>query len=65
MMNATDLLAQLRKACEADGSQAAWAERAGLAAPYISDVLRGRREPGPSLCEALGFERVVLYRRKK
>jgi hypothetical protein len=28
---------------------------------FISDVLRGNREPGPRILAALGFQRVVTY----
>jgi transcriptional regulator with XRE-family HTH domain len=32
---------------------------------YLSDVLNGRREPGPRILAALGLEKVVLYRGKQ
>lgn len=64
-MDTAQFIEILRKAVAAAGSQSAWAERAGITAQYVGDVLRGKRQPGASICEALGFERVVLYRRKK
>jgi DNA-binding transcriptional regulator YdaS (Cro superfamily) len=57
----------LRLSIAAAGSLRAWAREHGLSAPYVSDVMRGNRSFGPSICEALGIERVngtVTYRRK-
>lgn len=46
------------------GSQKAFAEQAKISESYLSDVLRDRRGIGDRIAEALGFERVVTYRRK-
>jgi len=35
----------------------------GISQRYLRDILRGRRDPGKRLLEALGFEKIVLYRR--
>lgn len=51
----------LRRACAAAGGQKAWATLHHISDTYVSDVLRGRREPGPSTYAALGMQRVVLY----
>lgn len=41
----------------------------GISAPYLSDIMLGRRKPGPKVLKALGMERtverVVIYRRKR
>lgn len=41
----------------------------GVSAPYLSDIMLGRRKPGPKVLKALGMERtverVVTYRRKR
>lgn len=34
----------------------------GVSAPFLSDVLRGRRDIGQKLVASLGYERVVGYR---
>ena len=47
------------------GSQRALAKELGVSEPYLSDVIRGRREPGPKLLKARGLERVVDYRAVK
>ena len=51
-----DVLAALRKAVEDAGSARAYAEQVGLSRSYLSDVLAGRREPGPKVLAALGLE---------
>lgn len=41
----------------------------GISPPYLSDIMLGRRKPGPKVLKALGMERtverVVTYRRRK
>lgn len=45
--------------------QAAWARSKGISPAYVNDVLHKRREPGPKILDAIGFERVISYRPKK
>jgi Helix-turn-helix len=45
----------------AQGSQAAAAAAWGISKPYLSDILHGRRLPGPKLLKALGVRREVRY----
>lgn len=40
-----------------------WAGKHGLSQQYVSMVINGEREPGPSILNAVGLERVVSYRR--
>lgn len=37
----------------------------GVSPAYLSDAIRGNREPGPKILDAIGLEKVVTYRRKK
>lgn len=39
-----------------------WAAKHGLSQQYVSMVINGEREPGPSILDAVGLERVVFYR---
>ncbi len=55
----------LRKRLDKAGSQKALAAELGVSAPYLHDVLNGRRDPAGALLSALGFERVVTYRKKE
>lgn len=36
----------------------------GISEAYLHDLFNGRREPGPTVLDALGLERKVTYRRK-
>jgi transcriptional regulator with XRE-family HTH domain len=45
------------------GSQKALAEYCGVGQAYLSDVMRGNREPGFKIVAALGFRKVVTYER--
>lgn len=51
----------LADACETAGGQGAWASSVGLSKTYVSDVINGRRAPGPEICKALGYERQETY----
>lgn len=51
-----DVRALLLAACDAAGSQVAWARQWGISTSYVNDVLRGRKEPGPKILRALGLE---------
>ncbi len=63
MITQSDLIALLR--AQMQPSQRVWAETHKVATSYLSDVLNGRRDPGKSILRALGYERVVLYRKVK
>lgn len=60
-MSGHDPIRELRKACKALGSQKAFAARHGLSDAYVSDVLKGRREPGDCILRALGLRKVITY----
>jgi transcriptional regulator with XRE-family HTH domain len=36
-----------------------------VSAGYLSHLMKGEREPGPKILDALGIEKVVTYRKKK
>lgn len=58
------VIERLRAACEKAGSQKAFAEAHGFTAGYVHDVLHARRPPADRILDALGLERVVIYRAK-
>jgi hypothetical protein len=68
-MTADDVRELLKKACQKAGSNRAWAQANEVSPAYVSDVLLGRREPGPAILDPFGLEAVeerrVTYRRKK
>ena len=45
-------------------TQAAFAKENNISPQYVNDVIKGRREPGPGVLDALGLEQVITYRRK-
>lgn len=63
-MTPDSVRALIRRACREAGSQKAWAKRHGVNEAFLSQVLRGEREPSPAILEPFGLERVVIYRRK-
>jgi len=64
-MTRAGVLKELRRRAKAAGSQAKAAKALGVTPAAITQALRGAREPGPALVRALGFERVVVYRRRR
>lgn len=60
-MNIDQVRKLLARECEKAGSQRAWARLAGLSVPYVSDVIRGRRDPGKSILHALKLKKYVTY----
>ena len=52
----------LDRACEEAGGRKAWSEIHGVSQQYICDVLNARREPGKSILDGLGLEKLVIYR---
>jgi len=63
MVNADEIRTQVDAAAQAAGGIGTLAAKWGLTYQYVSDVVRGRRDPGKSILAALGYERVVLYRK--
>lgn len=57
-----DLIELVRAECDGR-SQKEWAAKNGLAASYVSDFLNGRRDAGPALLRALGFDPQPFYRK--
>jgi len=59
-----DVIKLIRSEAAKRGTQKALADHLGVSDAYLSDVLNGRKDPGESILEPLGLERVVTYRRK-
>ena len=53
----------LWRAVDNAGGKAALAAEWHISAQYIADVLNGRRDPGKKVLAALGYEKIVLYRK--
>lgn len=65
LMTLEDVKEVLRKFIKQEGTQEAAAAKIGISAPYLVDLLRGRREPGPKVLEYFDIELVKGYRIKK
>ena len=61
MKTAEDIREMLREAIKKAGNQKRWAELAGVSPQYVSDVLKGRREPGESIAKMFGYKSITLY----
>jgi transcriptional regulator with XRE-family HTH domain len=59
--NLAQVLGLLRNDVERLGSQKALAEAIGIGAPYLSDVLKGNRDPGPSILKFYGLREESVY----
>jgi hypothetical protein len=55
----------LMRQIDRHGSQKEFAAHHKISEQYISDILLDRREPGKKILDALGFERVITYRKTK
>ena len=64
-MNKDDVNKLFKSYVETAGSQASAARQLGVSAQHVADILRGRREPGPRVLDALGIERTIEFRQKE
>lgn len=55
----------IQKAINKEGGQVKYADKHQIDRAVMSLVLNGKREPSQEFADAIGFERVVTYRRKK
>jgi len=51
----------IKKEIKKHGSQLAFANYLKISEQYLTDVLKGRREPGDKFLTPLGFQRVIYY----
>lgn len=63
MITRDELTELIRAAARKAGSQRALARGWKVTPAYITDLLKGLRDPGPRILAAMGYERVVLYRK--
>ena len=64
-MSKEEAVSLLRKRVVQRGAQAALAKELGVSQAYISDVLAGHRNPGPTILKSLGLTKVVRYEKEK
>lgn len=57
-MTRFDVVAHVQKGIAKAGSLRAWARLAKVTPAYVSDVVTGRRDPGPKILAVLKIEKV-------
>ena len=57
-MTRFQVLDHCRKRIAKAGSLRAWAREIGASAAYVSDVMLGKRDPGPKILAALKIEKL-------
>jgi hypothetical protein len=62
-LDAEEVRRTLAAACKRAGGAKAFGHAHGLLTSYVNDVLKGDREAGDGMLEALGLIRVVRYKR--
>lgn len=60
-MRIDGVIRELVSACQRCGGQSAFAKKWGISPAYVSDVINGRREPGPGILIPLGLQRSMTY----
>ena len=60
-VNKDKAMRMIRTAVRRSGSQKQFAEDAGVSAQYLSDMLKGRREPARAVLEAVGLEKITIF----
>lgn len=63
LYTAQDVRAMLRRKAIKAGSYEHLSREINVSNTYISNVVNGVQNPGPAILQALGFEKIVLYRK--
>jgi DNA-binding transcriptional regulator YdaS (Cro superfamily) len=61
MQTNQDVINQLKELSKAIGSQVELAGEIGISPTYLSDVIHGRRDPGPAITDYLKIMKVIGY----
>lgn len=59
------VIKKIEQIIEARGTQKAAAESLGVSSQFLSDILKGRRDPGKKILDKLGLESSVVYTAKQ
>ena len=60
-LNRDDVIALIQELVEKEGTQSAAAAKLGIVASYMSDLLKGKRDPGPEVLNFFGLEKKIVY----
>lgn len=59
------IIRKIERIIEERGTQKAAAEFLGVSQQYLTDLLKGRRDPGKKILDKLGLESSVIYTPKQ
>jgi transcriptional regulator with XRE-family HTH domain len=65
VVSAEAIVEELRLLADSMSSHKALAAKIGISPAYLSDILKGRRNPGSKVCKFLKVEPVPVYREIK
>lgn len=65
MITKDELITIIVSQVQLSGSVSALSKKLGVSLSYLSDVLRGTREPGEKVLNSIGYKRVVLFEKTK
>lgn len=60
-LNRDEVTELIRDLIKQEGTQTAAAAKLGIVPPYLSDLLRGKRDPGPEVLSFFGLEKKIIY----
>ena len=63
LLDTASLMGLVREAVRKCGSQKDFAAMCGVSAAYVSDVLNQKRAPSDTILAAIGYEKIVRYRK--
>ena len=61
MLSADDFRAYLVEQCKKAGGQKNFAKEKEVPQSYLSQIITGRQDPGPTFCEKVGFTRRLFF----
>ena len=59
------VIKKIEQIIEERGTQKAAAEFLGVSSQFLSDILKGRRDPGKKILDRMGLESSVVYTAKQ
>jgi hypothetical protein len=63
IIDETSIRMLIRERCKAIGSQSAFADKVGVSAAYLSDMLLGKRGVSDGIASAIGYEKFIAFRK--
>lgn len=60
-MTRATVIRKIEQIIETQGTQKAAAEFLGVSQQYLTDLIKGRRDPGSKILDKLGLESRVIY----